>query len=506
MDLFKEFKNEWFQNENWWFNPSEKDDIYICKKYKDLLYKNIESTDLLTLILINDQLTRHYKRVTLIDIIDERLVIALNYSQKLLEFNKYGQLIKQDNLTWKEWCFILLPFRHAGQPIIQITECIINALKNKQVSLNESDNKFLRKYLKATFMKYSTKFLPLHENLKKITVYNSSNILEYNPVEKNTRNSHKKNIQFIISLSGGVDSMVLAYRYRDVAVAVHIDYNNRKESNAEAVFVQNWCFNNGIKCFTRVITEINKKTCIELGLRDLYESYTKQIRFDTYLAVWKSLGKKNVPQVILGHHIDDCIENIISNISKLRWHDLNGMSEERLIKVGSTHINIIRPLLNTKLNKSEIVKEARLNEIPYLLDTTSINCSRGKLRSNIIPGLINWNSNSLNGLYNLANMTDEANDLINILVTDWIEKLNTGGITLNINLIPENKLLYREIFCRYHIYPSNKSIINFTNCIKKIKKNQKQFVTQKTEFCKNTFIIINKINLSSIILSLHILL
>lgn len=531
------FKEEWFSNEKWWFTPSEKDDVYICNKYKDLLYnalptqstvQHININDLLTQILINDQLTRHYKRVSNIDIIDERLVKALDYAQKLLKQSnciKDGKLIKGD-LSWKEWCFALLPFRHAGYSsfILQITECIINELKSNNTT--EANPKFLRKYLKATFMRNPDKYLPLYENIKQnsTTMHCYDTILEYtgshavqHPFKStsckqekhhvtplNIKTSESNSYTHLISLSGGVDSMVLAHRYRDVAVAIHIDYSNRKESSAEAAFVQDWCFVNGIKCFTRVIKEINRETCMKLGLRDLYESYTKQVRFDTYSAVWKSLGKKCVPKVILGHHLDDCVENILCNISKLHWHDLNGMDTERLIKVGSTQINIIRPFLN--IHKVDIIKEAKINGIPYLLDTTSANCSRGKLRNNVIPTLTNWNKQSMYGLYNLANMTNEASSLINILVKNWFEKLNSGGIIVDINDLPESKLLYREIFCKYNVYPSNKSIINFINCIKKIKKNWKEFTgKQKTEFGKNIFITIirNDANIDTITVKIN---
>ena len=56
-----------------------------------------------------------------------------------------------------------------------------------------------------------------------------------------------------ISLSGGVDSMVLATMLKHMAptfnnfdvVAMHIDYSNRPESAAEAAFVEDWCRRHG---------------------------------------------------------------------------------------------------------------------------------------------------------------------------------------------------------------------------------------------------------------------
>lgn len=69
---------------------------------------------------------------------------------------------------------------------------------------------------------------------------------------------------------------------------------------------------------------------------------------------------------------------------------------------------------------------------------------------------------------------------------------------MNINDIPESDLLYREIFCKYNVYPSNKSIFNFINCIKKIKQNWDTFSgKQKTEIGKNISIIITRKALSN---------
>lgn len=69
----------------------------------------------------------------------------------------------------------------------------------------------------------------------------------------------------LVSLSGGVDSMVLAklltaqcadFKHARV-VAAHIDYRNRPESGAEAAFVQKWCAALGIECRVRVVTEVS---------------------------------------------------------------------------------------------------------------------------------------------------------------------------------------------------------------------------------------------------------
>ncbi len=55
--------------------------------------------------------------------------------------------------------------------------------------------------------------------------------------------------KIIVSLSGGVDSMVLItiIKYLNYNVsALHINYNNRIETNLEQKFIEEWCYYNSI--------------------------------------------------------------------------------------------------------------------------------------------------------------------------------------------------------------------------------------------------------------------
>ena len=67
----------------------------------------------------------------------------------------------------------------------------------------------------------------------------------------------------VVSLSGGVDSMVLLHlllqlqpRWRFRLHAAHVDYDNRPESSAEADYLRGWCAQHGVHCTVRVITEV----------------------------------------------------------------------------------------------------------------------------------------------------------------------------------------------------------------------------------------------------------
>lgn len=127
--------------------------------------------------------------------------------------------------------------------------------------------------------------------------------------------AHKANEcpAIIVSLSGGVDSMVimeiLAHlrrtsptKYPFKLVAIHIDYGNRKESAHEADFLRRWCDAMDIELHIRAITEAKRGA----SDRDEYEKLTRQIRFGLYQQIQAATG---APAVCFGHHEGDVREN-----------------------------------------------------------------------------------------------------------------------------------------------------------------------------------------------------
>ena len=102
-------------------------------------------------------------------------------------------------------------------------------------------------------------------------------------------------VALVVSLSGGVDSMVLVHvllalraarGYQYAVHAVHIDYGNRVESAAEAAFVQRWCKDRGVSLRVRRVDEVRRGTTA----RDEYERESRKIRFAEYAAALDACG------------------------------------------------------------------------------------------------------------------------------------------------------------------------------------------------------------------------
>ena len=228
--------------------------------------------------------------------------------------------------------------------------------------------------------------------------HNLENIEDLKPKHKLYKCFHDilsqiKSDKIIISLSGGVDSMVcsfILYHYckhnNKELIAIHIDYGNRDTCKIEVEFVKRWCLLLNIKLYVRHIEYLRRDRSHD---RDIYEEVTRQIRFQMY-------KRFNCP-VVLGHNRDDCEENIFTNIRKARNLDcLKGMK-----KIGEeSGVTTLRPLLD--IPKSEIYEFASYFEIPHLYDSTPDWSDRGKMRNELIPFLNKFDAAFLSGLICLS--------------------------------------------------------------------------------------------------------
>ena len=349
------FKDIWFNNPQWWF--SQDYDKEITDKYEYLLNQP-DPIDPINTILIYDQLPRHIYRNGPND------HIISYFLQKALSIK-----IDYDRLDDNEYCFAMLPLRHT-KDFKFIVSCVLPQTWER---IYKSKSPILGRFLKATYercplvgAKLDTRFLLSY----------SSTILAHNPIINFKPFLGVKNMtdKIVISLSGGVDSMVcsmmLIQMYENIS-AVHINYGNRPTNNEEENFVVDWCNSIlHIPCYVRHISEINRKQCMEYGFRELYETYTRDVRYFAYKEFGKEFGKD--VKIVLGHNKDDIMENIFTNIAnKNKYENLDGMTEY------STQDGICfwRPLLY--LSKEEIITYAHEHNIPYLPNSTPTWSQRG---------------------------------------------------------------------------------------------------------------------------------
>jgi tRNA(Ile)-lysidine synthetase-like protein len=468
----------WFQQKQHWFCQSDEFDSLIktkyfkylnysllkrtCEEYKTQEILISEKRNYLYLILLCDQIVRHCYR--------ENKDMVTSYTNLVVELSL--GLVKHDifqSYTPEEQCFIMLPLRHSNK--ITYNQFILK--KGKEL-YSEKNHAIYRRFYVATLKKLAqlknndafrsiVMFDKSHqtiENIKHVLDDNSSRCIKYIPFKNENENEDLyKNINiintleeyiikhkirsFTISLSGGVDSMVLCYglktlqeKYKLDLQAIHINYNNRETSVYEKDLCVYWTYLLKIPIYVRSITEIKRTKDKD---RDLYETITRDIRFGMYELLESS--------VVLGHNKDDKIENILTNIKKQRNYDnLFGMQEKHFDRV-----EICRPFLN--ITKSEIYDFARRMNIPFVYDSTPKWSERGKSRDILVPFLNSFDERILNGLESLSNFIENSvkmnQDFIKMLIHyeinfEDLKKNNTNVGPQTLATIHENILNYDE--------------------------------------------------------------
>jgi tRNA(Ile)-lysidine synthetase-like protein len=414
-----------------------------------------------------------------------------------------------------------MPFKHLKQ-----YDIVFKFLENRRIMDNQSSYTYLPKLYKFfvdTYKKFYTleniniqdRYLEFRdsspENIHKL-VYNPDTICDYHPESYESLDFESVEAAFfpkelldalislvktipsgtvipegitkenplIISLSGGVDSMVLlavlVHLYIPV-VAVHIIYGNREESLEEYNFITRYCFKLQVPIFGYKIEYI-KRNNVE---REFYEEMTRDIRFNVY----KKLNFKpsQVPNVVLGHIQEDLIENVWTNFSKCQHlHNLKKMKPCETMQ----GVNILRPFLN--IQKDMIYKVSEELGIPYLKNSTPSWSNRGKFREHFYKATHEQFGKGVDmKLLEVADkLESQANVIQKLLYNPIFKSFSVAEKTFDITSameaeISENEWYYIfETICHKFLGISKPSIHSIRNFYIQCKKNlEHKFVLTK---------------------------
>ncbi len=484
INRFEELYNWWFNpvNSNCWFNATEQDDIKISNLFGDLLTHKYFDVDLLNykqsigFILVHDQIIRHWVRTN--NYTNKKNEYFLLHYKIIENFIKNFYFKNKNIINSYDFCFILLPLRHTQD--FNLIKFVLVETWNKLEKLDKTkQNNQLKqiytKYLKATYERANpniifetnnndTKnFVNMHEKIEQ-SVFKYSTVLDEkclsytfnqnylsNDLNKYTLVNDSKQISkssnLIVSISGGVDSMVLAFVLSALGysvILVHINYSNRSNTHLEQEFVLEWGNYLGLRTFYRVLDEINRPKCMEYDLRNLYESYTRDQRYQTYVEAAKIMGWDNY-SIVLGHNHDDCIENIFTNIAtKSKWDNLYGMNFSSEIKFKEYKLTFLRPFI--KIPKFEIYQFAFDYNILFLWDSTPKWSQRGKIRDLVRPSLEEFNPEIITGLDELKNVLEESVGCVDYIVKMWIKQTPIKEGIKFLKIIEISELIKTKIF------------------------------------------------------------
>ncbi|EGZ19823.1 hypothetical protein PHYSODRAFT_497846 [Phytophthora sojae] len=400
-DQAETYRSKWFPSDG--SDRQQATDVQVAQQFGALLARaeageleswRDESPDAcVALILVLDQFSRHVYR--------DRNAAA--NAEQLKRNDAHALAIVEQSLLPKRWhetlpvprfVFALMPLRHSPTP--ERLNDVLAAIEARR-QLQEQHGDLLEKFRRTTTGRLqhlrggpdtesTTGGISDDDILERAFMETDESDMPRNRLyramdEYLTQMKAREHSHLAVSLSGGVDSMVVAYLMHKLSdkhggfkiVAVHLDYGNRAESGAECDYVRRWCERFGIIFHVRRIDEVKRATT----KRDDYERVSREIRYTTYAEVMEKYG---IPGMCFGHHRGDVQENVISNMMKgLSLLNLNGMAASSIVN----GVRIWRPLLD--FDKDIIFDYAHRYGIPYFKDTTPKWSTRGKLRNHLVP-------------------------------------------------------------------------------------------------------------------------
>lgn len=233
-----------------------------------------------------------------------------------------------------------------------------------------------------------------------------------------------KEKKLLLAVSGGIDSMVLVYLFKqlqyDFAVA-HCNFQLRdNESNGDEDFVKSICDSLSIPLFVQKFDTkqfaVDYKLSIQIAARKL--------RYDWF---YELLEKENYNYILTAHHLDDSLETFLINFSR-------GTGLDGLTGIPNQNDRIIRPLLS--FSRNEIENFAKENAIQWREDSSNASDKylRNKLRHDVIPVLKELNPNlltsfekTIENLKQSQSLVEDASKLVYKMVveeSDTLLKIN----------------------------------------------------------------------------------
>lgn len=292
---------------------------------------------------------------------------------------------------------------------------------------------------------------------------------------KNVVSRFAQDEEVCVSLSGGVDSMVIMSILKEKCkcTALHINYKNREESDDEQAFLERWCehYDIPLKVLTMKITRNGSD-------RNEYEKETNALRYTFY--------KQNSDTIILGHHRNDIVENVIANaMARKSLFDLHSMPYTSTID----GVTVKRPLIDNY--KFEIMSFAMNHNIPYFKDTTPDWSVRGRLRNSLFKSFESIYKNYDLALYSLA---DECLEWKGIVHENIIEPMyesvftnypRSDDIYIPRNILERKPFAIWKRFFMYTLHKNGKSMIPNSSMSELFKKCSKPSFMGKVQLKKN---------------------
>ena len=222
-----------------------------------------------------------------------------------------------------------------------------------------------------------------------------------------------KDSNFLITVSGGVDSMVLASLFKTHNLKFSVAHCNFKlradESDEDELFVSNWSIENNQKYFNTSFNTVeyckNNKVGTQEGARNLRYKWFHDLK-EIY----------GFDFIVTAHNLNDQIETYL--INSMRGTGLSG-----LVGIPEKTDKLYRPLLD--ISKNEISEYAINNNIEFREDSSnsSNDYLRNTIRNSIIPKFEEFDDNVMLKFRTTINNLNSTKIFADIIISDIKDKV-----------------------------------------------------------------------------------
>ena len=245
----------------------------------------------------------------------------------------------------------------------------------------------------------------------------------------------QRNDKIIVGMSGGPDSVCLAYLLNQLKdklnLTLHLVHVNYMLRGDESIGDQHYCEDFAEKYDLPLTVHVFDMSDLNFQSVNIQKE-ARRFRMEIYN---DTLSKLNFDKIAIGHTRDDSVETVLGNI--MRGCGLDGLSglEEK-----SDHI--IRPLLH--VSKTEIMNYLDDNKIEYRIDSSNLKSdyTRNKIRNELLPHIKEvYNPNIEQAIIRLSQISGEVNEYLLDLTVNFIgmqvQYSNLGTVKIPISALQD---------------------------------------------------------------------
>ena len=282
-----------------------------------------------------------------------------------------------------------------------------------------------------------------------------------------------KNEVLTLSVSGGVDSMVMldvmnTFGYK--LLVVNFDHQKRSESALDAKLVSDYC---KLKNIPFVCEKLNiSGTNFQEKASTLRKEKLEKIALNN-----------NSKYIFTAHHADDLLETILMKISRgSNLYGYAGMQKH----ITSNGFHYIKPLLH--ISKDEIIEYSKSRNIAYLEDNTNSDdvYTRNRYRHHIIPQMKIENPVVLDKIISFSNQLASAFYAIRKQSSNFLKDAKKVNITEFNNLdLPVKLDCLAIILEMYNIAPTEIQLNKLLSLVENKKPNIAYSINKNYFFVKS---------------------